>query len=322
MMPGRSGPPRPLFALAGLVLMALSACTRDEVPRPPRTPLRVAGAFAPLSTPLAQEYQQRLPHLDVTTVSSADSIDVIRDLSEGKVDVGVALADAAFTAYWGDPPVSAEEARKSPIRGMSLLQPLSAYVLVRANSGVRGIPDLNGRNVGLGPRTSSSSNLAYMVLDAFGVKANVTNVRTRQEGIAGLSSRRFDAVFLPGYVYPDDLTYTAVKAGAYLIPIEGPPLERLRWDYPFVRVATIPRDIYPGQNEVIPTVGIDMVVLCRRDLDESLVQQLVAELFNAYPQLSVVEASLRFLNINEAPATPIPLHPGAARYFREREVGR
>jgi TRAP transporter TAXI family solute receptor len=218
--------------------------------------------------------------------------------------------------------VSVAAAEASPLRGVSLLQPLSAYVLVRSNSGIRTIKDLQGRNIGLGPRTNSSSNLAYRVLDAFGVTAHITNVRTRAEGIDGLTSRRFDAIFLPGYTYPDDLTYAAVKAGAYLIPIEGPALEQLRWNNPFVRVATIPRDIYPGQNTVIPTVGIDMVVLCRRDLDEKTVHDLTTELFNAYPQLSDVEASLRFLNVNEAPATPIPLHPGAARYFREREVSR
>jgi TRAP transporter TAXI family solute receptor len=309
--------------LAGLAAaVSASGCARQEAAERPRQALRVAEAFAPLSAPLAEEYKRRLPHLDVSTVPSADSIDVIRDLTEGKVDIGVALADTAFNAYWGDPPVSAEEAQKSPIRGLSLLQPLSAYVLVRANSGVHSISDLNGRNVGLGPKTSSSSNLAYLVLDAFGVHANVTNVTTRSQGMEGLTSGRFDAIFLPGYIYPDDLTYSAIKRGAYLIPIEGPALEQLRWNNPFVRVATIPRDIYPGQNKVIPTVGIDMVVLCRRDLDETLVHQLTTELFNAYPQLSVVEASLRFLNINEAPATPIPLHTGAARYFREREVGR
>jgi TRAP transporter TAXI family solute receptor len=238
------------------------------------------------------------------------------------VDVGIALADVAFAAYWGDPPVSAEQAQKSAIRGMSLLQPLSAYVLVRAGSGVRSVADLNGRNVGLGPKSVSASNLGYQVLEAFDVKANITNVPTRAEGAAGLQSGRFDAIFLPGYTYPDEVTYAAIKDGAYLIPIEGPPLEQLRWNNPFVRLATIPRDIYPGQNRVIPTVGIDMVVLCRRDLDETLVHALTTELFNAYPQLSMVEASLRFLNINEAPATPMPLHPGAARYFREREIAR
>ena len=41
------------------------------------------------------------------------------------------------------------------------------------------------------------------------------------------------------------------------------------------------------------------------------------EMFLAYPSLSNVEATLRFLNLDEAAGTPIPLHPGAARYYRE-----
>ena len=65
-----------------------------------------------------------------------------------------------------------------------------------------------------------------------------------------------------------------------------------------------------------------MVVVCREDLDESLVYALTAQLFEAFPRLSGVEANLRFLNLDEAPATPIPLHAGAARYFRERELSR
>lgn len=303
--------------------LSLAACQSSPPPAPSVRPvLRISNAFGPLSIPLIKEYARRLPHVDVQAHDGSDSSDVIDALQASEADVGIALADVAYNAYWGDSAVRTQAASTSPIRGISLLQPLSAYVLVRANSGIHAIADLQGKNIGLGPRNNSSSNLAYKVLDAFGVQANITNVRTRQEGTAGLKSQRFDAIFLPGYTYPDDLTYSAIKEGAYLIPIEGPALEQLRWNNPFVRVATIPRDIYPGQNALIPTVGIDMVVLCRAELDESIVYELTTHLFNAYPQLSGVEASLRFLNFNEAPATPIPLHSGAARYFREREVSR
>lgn len=309
--------------LLGLGVCAwLSACETKAPAAAVRPVLRISTAFAPLSNPLRTEYVKRLPHLDVQSHDDLDSSSVINALQNNQADVGIALADVAYTAYWGDSTDRARDASASPILGISLLQPLSAYVLVRSNSGIHSVADLQGKNIGLGPRENSSSNLAYKVLDAFGVQANVTNVRTRAEGTAGLKSRRFDAIFLPGYTYPDDLTYSAIKEGAYLIPIEGPALERLRWNNPFVRVATIPRDIYPGQNALIPTVGIDMVVLCRADLDESIVYELTTQLFNAYPQLAGVEASLRFLNFNEAPATPLPLHPGAARYFREREVSR
>ena len=325
-MPPRIAPIRAVscLLLAGLLATAVAACGGPPEPAPGGRPtLRIMNAFGPLSEPLTSEYRKRLPYLDIQTTNGVDSNNVIEALQAGTADVGIALADAAYAAYWGPDRADGAKGRDaSLIRGISLLQPLAAYVLVRANSGIHTIADLQGKNIGLGPKTTSSSNLAYLVLDAFDVTANVVNVRSRADGITGLQTKRFDAIFLPGYTYPDDLTYSAVKEGAYLIPIEGPALERLRWNNPFVRVAMIPRDIYPGQNQIIPTVGIDMVVLCRRDLDEPIVYDLTMELFNAYPQISGVEALLRFLNFNEAPATPIPLHAGAARYFREREVAR
>lgn len=321
-VPGLPSPTRVLSAVLALALAA-TGCRRPPDPAAARTVIRISSAFRPLSEPLSTEFAKRLPQLDVQTHEvGVSSYDVIDALEHGQADVSIALADVAYAAYWGDPPLAAADAEHSGIRGISLLQPLPAYVLVRAHSGIRSIADLQGRNVGVGPRASSSSNLAYLVLDAFGVQANITNVPTRAEGAAGLQSRRFDAIFLPGYTYPDELTYAAIKDGAYLVAVEGPALERLRWNNPFVRVVAIPRDIYPGQNAIIPTVGIDMVVLCRRDLDEELVYQLTAQLFEAYPRLSGVEATLRFLNVEEAPATPVPLHPGAARYFRERMLSR
>ena len=84
----------------------------------------------------------------------------------------------------------------------------------------------------------------------------------------------------------------------------------------------IPRDIYPGQDKIVPTVGIDMLIVCRRDLDEKLAYRLTEQLFSVFPRVARVEATMRFLNIEEAPATPIPLHAGATRYFRERELSR
>ena len=106
------------------------------------------------------------------------------------------------------------------------------------------------------------------------------------------------------------------------MPIEGPAVEKTRQQNSFVRVMTIPRNVYPGQDRLVPTVGIDFVVVCRAGLDESVVHDATRQLFQVYPRLSGLEASLRFLNFDNAPATPIPLHPGAARYYRELQLSR
>jgi TRAP transporter TAXI family solute receptor len=316
---------RPSTSAALLTMLCLgggaAACRTQAGTDQTRPVLRVATTLAPLSQPLIAEYRRRLPYLDVQSKPVGESLEAVQGIQDGSIDLAVTLADVVYHAYWnppGDAPAS-----DSHIRGVSLLQPLAEYLIVRAGSGIRHVSDLRGRTVVVGPQNTSTSTLGRLVLQAFAVNpVTIRVMSTRAEAAAGLKAGTVDAAFFPGYVYPDEVTYSAIKAGAYLIPIEGSPVDQLRRDYPFVRLATIPREIYPGQDRIIPTVGVDMVVVCRRDLDESVVYDLTAQLFSAYPRLSGVEASLRFLNFDEAPATPIPLHPGAARYFRERELSR
>jgi len=71
---------------------------------------------------------------------------------------------------------------------------------------------------------------------------------------------------------------------------------------------------------VIHTIGVDSLLICRKDLDESIVYDLTKHFFEALPALSSSLDALRFMDLDESPATPIPLHDGAARYYREREL--
>jgi hypothetical protein len=296
--------------------MAVSAgaCRKAAPGKPARAVLRVGSAFAPLSTQLIEEYRRSLPDLDIRGLTATASNDVLRMIQANQLDFGVVLANDAYREYTARP--------DSAVRGVALLQPLPMYLVARAGSGIRSLADLKQRVVGVGARSTSTWTLATLVLKAFNVEPVIKELRTRDSAVAGLKNGSLDAIVLPGYVYPDEVTYSAIRDGAYLLPIDGPPVAQMRREFPFIRVVMIPRDIYPGQDRIVPTVGIDMVIVCRRGLDEHLVYELTEQLFNVFPRLAHIEVMLRFLNIDEAPATPIPLHPGAARYFRERELSR
>jgi TRAP transporter TAXI family solute receptor len=123
-------------------------------------------------------------------------------------------------------------------------------------------------------------------------------------------------------IYPAASVTQATREGARLVPIAGPAIERLRHEYPFLRVTVIPRDTYPGGSQTIRTIGVDSLLVCRRDLDETLVYDLTRRFFEALPSLSSSQGALRFMDLDQAPATPIPLHDGAARFYRERELLR
>jgi TRAP-type uncharacterized transport system substrate-binding protein len=67
---------------------------------------------------------------------------------------------------------------------------------------------------------------------------------------------------------------------------------------------------------------VDVLLLTRIDLDDDVVRRLTSVLFDVLPQISSTHDFLRLMDIRRAPATPIPLHAGAALYYREQELSR
>lgn len=166
--------------------------------------------------------------------------------------------------------------------------------------------------------------LSRSILAAFGVEFSSIQVDTSpsNEAAAKLRAGNLHAMFAVGG-YPAESVRTATMgSAAYLVPIEGPAPERLRLDSRFLQLALIPGGTYPGQTHSIRTMGVQNILVCRRDLDEPVVYELTKQFFAALPRLSALVSSLRLINVNQASATPIPLHDGAARYYRERELFR
>jgi TRAP transporter TAXI family solute receptor len=281
--------------------------------------LRVTTSFGPFSLRLIDEYRRAWPNIDVRPETAADSIAAVDAIEHGRADIGLAYADAVFAAYWNP-----RERAKSPLRGVALLEALPVYVLVRDGSGIRRAADLRGRRVVKtgGSVTLTRMSLPDLVLQAIDVDPASIRTVPISEALPAFAAGTIDAILLSGWVGNAAAQYETIRRVARILPIEGPLVERLRREYPFLRAVTVPRVLYPGQERPIATVGMDVLVVCARDLPEPVVYEATKQLFIAYPRLSGVEATLRFLNLDEAAATPIPLHPGAARYFRERELSR
>ena len=129
-----------------------------------------------------------------------------------------------------------------------------------------------------------------------------------------LSNGDIDAAF-SGFASPGATVIAAMKRGARLIPIDGPVIEEMRTRYPYLKRTLIPRGTYPNQPEPIRTLGVDTLLVCRADLDDDLVYRFLDAYFATRPAMTPP-------NLDRAPATPIPLHPGAARYYRQRELSR
>src|SRR5262249_5295615 len=120
--------------------------------------------------------------------------------------------------------------------------------------------------------------------------------------------------------FPAQIVATAVRRGARLIDVAGPQVDALRNEYPFLRKVALHEATYG--DGTIHTVGVDGLLLCRDDFDPELAYRMTKLLLETLPSLSSPTGVLAHVDVRRTSATPVPLHPGAARYFRERELSR
>ncbi len=309
---------------AVLVCAACTACggSGDAAPASSRPTIRVStgapsGSFRPLSEALVKGYTQLMPDVHVEAVNTPGSLRNLQELQDGTADIGLAQAGLAHMAYNGRLPESVRPFRN--IRGIAVLNSSPVHLLVGPGSTIRSIDDLKGRRVSIG--RDGASVTSHLVLSNFFLPGQVQEIDGAPGTTAMLLDRTLDAAFAVSSV-PSEEVWRHTTAGARLLQISGPGTDRLRTTFPFFRSDIIPAGTYPGQNETIHTLSVDVVLLAREGLDAALVRRLTDGLFRMLPQLSSELPFLKRMEPERAPATPVPLHPGAVLYYRERELSR
>ncbi len=301
------------FTAAGFVVcLAAASCTStgEPVSAKPVT-LRISGTTAnDLQSAFAS-----LPDIGFQVVTEGgSSITGLQDLRARKTDVSMPMADVAYLSYSGqlkEMPGAFDE-----LRGMAVTTLNSLHLIAGGHTRIRTIGELKGHRISLGPPGSATALIAEQLLQEHGIDVNeVRGERVPNPDFAGkLAGGEIDAAFVT-FVPPNENVATAARAGGRLVEIEGPAIEQLRTRYPFLKRTLIPRLTYPNQGGPVRTIGVDALLVCRADVDEDVVYRLLGAYFATRP-------ATRPPDLERAPATPIPLHPGAARFYRQRELSR
>jgi TRAP transporter TAXI family solute receptor len=205
------------------------------------------------------------------------------------------------------------------LRGIAILTQIPVNLVVKSNSNIHGVTYLRGKRIGVGEVGTSSFLTAAVVLKTFGLDLNTIRVERvpMNSAPSQLEAGAIDAYFINGYLEPPS---DFVRPDRRVLPLAGAGVVQLRREYPFLRPMRVPSSVYPGG--AVRTVGVDWLLDCRSGLDETIVYSFTKSFFKNLSSLSSVVDALRFMDLERAPATPIPLHEGAARYYREREIAQ
>ena len=301
--------------VAGVVAgaLAVSACATEGAPQPARRSLvfYILPVQAPvLTATLAKALSTVLPDVDVRFVDR-DRGEFVTALQQGDVDVTILFADVAYLAFVGQ--LGGQPYDR--LRGIATLNPNPLYLVVRRGSAIRKPEDLQGKRVGIGRAGASTALTASAVLETLDLHVQASHAAVG-EALVALSAGELDALFVGG-VSPADQIRTAVAKNIDVLSFSPATIARLQRRNPFLRGMVIPRDLASGEPGL--TIGLDGLLVCRSGLDADMVYGVTKAFFQALPELSAFDAPpLRQMNPEDASATPIPLHEGAARYYREQ----
>jgi TRAP transporter TAXI family solute receptor len=280
------------------------------------------AVFYPLGEALARVFTARIPGLRAEARITPGAVFNMRALQHGEAELGFALGGPAYSAFREGTPGDARP--HTALRAIAVLHASALQITVRRDGPIRGIRDLRGLRVGMSPKGSGTEVAARIVLEAHGLHSGsvVEEFVTFQEAADRLIRGELDAYFVMGGIPASAITFADDAIGIRLLPIAPGVIHWIRERHSLYRPVVVPPKTYASLDLEVVTLGEDNLLVCRKDLDEELVRRLTEVLFESVPELARAHTPAAGIDVDAASAAPIPLHPGAARYYRERELFR
>lgn len=262
-----------------------------------------------------------VPGLVAVAQATPGSVENIRMINARQIESGFAQGDLAGWGYNGRN-LFAEAGPLRRLRAIGSLFPSAAHLVVKADSPIQSLADLRGKTVAIGEGGSGSAAAAAVVLAAAGYGQHDPIRRNIRPGpsAAELRAGTIDAWFLVGGYPVPAIRDLAATTPIRLIPIEGAVVDKLKADFPFYRVTDIPAGSYANVDTPTPSFGFSVLWLVNADVDTDLVYAITKSLWNPataklLTNLDPIGKRIRLDTALEG--LSVPLHPGAARFYRE-----
>jgi TRAP transporter TAXI family solute receptor len=261
-----------------------------------------------------------VPGLIGAAVSTQGSVENVRAVADGTLDMALSQADVAYYAYFGKNTFADKPAMKG-LRIVANLYPESVHLVARPDANIHSVADLRGKRVSFGEKASGTRVVARTILAAYGLSEKDVDADYDTLGKASdrLLAGDLDAFFMVGG-YPLSAIVDVAEAGDItLVPISGREAKRIVKEHLFFSESVVPAGAYNGVQET-QTVSVGAQLIVSTALSDNLVYQITQSLWHPNNRELLDSGHPDGTRIRLEAAVKgiaIPLHPGAARYYKE-----
>jgi TRAP transporter TAXI family solute receptor len=276
-----------------------------------------SGVYYPLGVALADIYGKGIEGSRTQVQATKASVENLNLLQQGKGEIAFSLGDSVKLAAEGN----TEAGFPGPLdklRGIAAIYPNYIQIVASQESGIKSLADLKGKSLSVGAPASGTELNARAIFAAAGMKyedLGKVEYLPFAESVELIKNRQLDATLQSaglGVASIRDLA-TSLPINVVAVPAE----DVAKIGSPYVAV-TIPAGTYDGQAQDVPTAAVGNFLVTHDGVSEETVYQMTKLLFDNLDQLAAAHAAAKAIDVSKAlDGMPIPLHPGAEKYFRE-----
>ncbi|WNL39670.1 TAXI family TRAP transporter solute-binding subunit [Halomonas sp. PAMB 3264] len=279
------------------------------------------GVYYPIGGGLAEMINNHIEGAQATAEVTGASVENMGLIMRGDADMATALADTVYQAYTGTGDFEGRQVENT--RALASIYPNAVQLVVLAESDIESIDDLAGKRVSVGAPGSGTELNARAVLESNGISYDDFTAQRLNfnETADAIRDGDIDAGFWSVGPPTSSIMNLAATRDIRLISLTDEEIANAQEEEAVFAPYQLEAGLYDGMDEAVQTIGIPNVLVVNADMDEELAYQLTQLLFEHTDELIAVHPAANDTTVEfTMESTPVPLHPGAIRYFEETGV--
>lgn len=277
-----------------------------------------AGVYYPLGVSLGKIYGEKIPGVKTQVQATKASVENLVLLEQGRGEIAFTLGDSLKSAWDGDEEAGFK-AKLGKLRTIAAIYPNYIQLVATKDSGIATLADLKGKSLSVGaPRSGTELNTRAILTAAGMTYKDLGKVEYLPfaESVDLMKNRQLAATLQSAGLGVASIRDLATSSDVVVVAVPKEIVDKI--GPPFVSV-NIPANTYKGQDKDVPTAAVINYLVTHSGMSDDMVYQMTKLVFENLPELANAHSAAKDIKLDAAAkGSPIPLHPGAERYYREK----
>ena len=282
------------------------------------------GVYYPLGGGMANVLTKYVPNVAATARVTGGSVDNLKLIGSQQSEVALVMVDAALDALNGEDKF---KGNKVDVRTLMVLYPNRMHVVTIEGKQIETMADLKGKRVSTGSPGSATEVMAFRVIEAAGLDKDKDMKRERlgvAESTNALKDGKIDAYFWVGGLPTAAVTDLGATPGVKIKLIDhADVVDKMNAKHGGIYTSgIIPAKTYPGQDKDNAITIVQNILVANARMPDQVAYDIVKTFIDKRDELVAVhgEAKSIALDNQSAKNSPVPWHPGAVKFFKEKGV--